>query len=69
MPTMNSQLEALLNEHEVAKLLNVSVATIRRRRLFRQGPEYIKIGSSVRYRPEAIRHLVEDAGVIARGAR
>jgi predicted DNA-binding transcriptional regulator AlpA len=69
MVSTNSQMETLLDEHDVARLLKVSVATIRRRRLFRQGPEYIKIGSSVRYRPEAIRELVEDAGLLARGAR
>jgi predicted DNA-binding transcriptional regulator AlpA len=53
--------DTLLTEHEVAKLLRVSVATIRRRRLFRQPPDFVKIGSSVRYRREAITRLIETA--------
>jgi predicted DNA-binding transcriptional regulator AlpA len=52
---------ALLDEHQVAKLLNVSVATIRRRRLFRQPPDFVKIGASVRYRRETIQQLIEDS--------
>jgi predicted DNA-binding transcriptional regulator AlpA len=52
-------IETLLTEKEVAQRLNVSVATIRRRRLFRQPPEWIKIGASVRYRSEAIDRLIE----------
>jgi hypothetical protein len=45
------QFQALLNEYNVAELLKISVATVRRWRLFRAGPPYIKIGASVRYRP------------------
>jgi predicted DNA-binding transcriptional regulator AlpA len=56
---MHPTLEVLLTENEVAKLLRVSVATIRRRRLFRQPPEWVKIGASVRYRPEAVQRLIE----------
>jgi predicted DNA-binding transcriptional regulator AlpA len=42
----------LLNEHDVAKRLKVSVATVRRWRLIKKGPRYVKLcGSSVRYRP------------------
>jgi predicted DNA-binding transcriptional regulator AlpA len=51
----------LLTEHEVAQILKVSVATIRRRRLFRQPPDYLKIGASVRYRREAIERLIENS--------
>ena len=61
MTNANNAIEALLTEQEVAKLLKVSVATIRRRRLFRQAPEYLKIGASVRYRREAIQRLIEAA--------
>lgn len=57
----NNPPEALLTEHEVAQLLKVSVATMRRRRLFRQPPEYLKIGASVRYRRAAIQRLIESA--------
>ena len=56
---MSTTNNALLNEHEVAKLLKLSVATMRRRRLFRLPPEWVKLGASVRYRPEAIERLIE----------
>lgn len=50
---------ALLNERELADALTVSVATIRRWRLFRQGPKYIKIGAAVRYRAEDVAAWLE----------
>jgi predicted DNA-binding transcriptional regulator AlpA len=40
----------LLNEHEVATFLNVSLACLRRWLLFRKGPKFLKIGRLVRYR-------------------
>jgi hypothetical protein len=46
--------EELLTEHDVARILKLSVATIRRRRLLRQPPTWIKIGASVRYKPSSI---------------
>jgi predicted DNA-binding transcriptional regulator AlpA len=61
MTNANNAIESLLTEQEVAKLLKVSVATIRRRRLFRQPPGYLKIGASVRYRREAVQRLIESA--------
>jgi hypothetical protein len=61
MANVNNPLETLLTEHQVAELLKVSVATIRRRRLFRQPPDFLKIGASVRYRGEAIQRLIESA--------
>ena len=61
MANANNQLETLLTEHQVAELLKVSVATIRRRRLFRQPPDFVKIGASVRYRREAIQRLIDSA--------
>lgn len=61
MANTNIQLETLFTEHQVAELLKVSVATIRRRRLFRQPPDFVKIGASVRYRREAIQRLIESA--------
>lgn len=58
-PTPNQSVpEPLLTEQQVAKLLSVSVATIRRRRLLRHPPDFIKIGSSVRYRHEAVELLI-----------
>jgi len=44
----------LLNEKEVAAILNVSVATVRRRRLFNQPPIFRKIGAAVRYHPDDV---------------
>lgn len=39
----------LLNEFEVAEILGISVATIRRWRLLGQGPQFLKCGAAVRY--------------------
>ena len=54
MATANNTLERLLNEHEVARITGLSVASVRRWRLLKQGPKYLKIGASVRYRPEHV---------------
>jgi predicted DNA-binding transcriptional regulator AlpA len=48
-------IEALLNEHDVARITGLSVASVRRWRLLQQGPKFIKIGSAVRYRIEDVR--------------
>ena len=53
-PHMHDKTSHLLNEMEVASLLTVSVATIRRWRLLGQGVRYMKVGSAVRYRPEDV---------------
>ena len=58
MANENNALEPLLDEREVANLLKVSVATIRRRRLFRQPPDFVKIGASVRYRRDSVARLI-----------
>jgi predicted DNA-binding transcriptional regulator AlpA len=55
MATISNTATNLLNEYDVAEMLNLSVATIRRFRLFRQGPKYLKISSAVRYRPEDLK--------------
>jgi hypothetical protein len=52
--TAVGQSAKLLNEYGAADLLTLSVATMRRWRLLRQGPKWIKLGSAVRYRPEDI---------------
>ena len=44
----------LLNEHQVAEFVQLSVASVRRWRLFRTGPKYLKIGAAVRYRREDV---------------
>ena len=42
----------LLNETEVAKKLRVSLACLRRWRLEKRGPMFLKIGPLVRYQQE-----------------
>jgi predicted DNA-binding transcriptional regulator AlpA len=59
MATLNSAPEKLLNEHDVARITGLSVSSVRRWRLLRLGPRYIKIGSAVRYKPEDIATWLE----------
>jgi predicted DNA-binding transcriptional regulator AlpA len=44
----------LQTEEQVAKQLSISVASLRRWRLVNRGPQFIKVGSLVRYRPDDI---------------
>jgi predicted DNA-binding transcriptional regulator AlpA len=53
-------MEGFLNEFEVSEKLKISVASLRRRRVLRQGPPFVKVGSLVRYRPEALDQWVEE---------
>ena len=48
------RLQSLLNEFDVAGITGLSVASVRRWRLLRQGPKYLKIGAAVRYKPEDV---------------
>ena len=41
---------AVLTERQVADYLDMSVASLRRWRLFRTGPKFVKIGTAVRYK-------------------
>ena len=59
MTIENNTSDALLDEHQVAMLLNISVATIRRRRLLRQPPDFVKIGACVRYQRVAVDRLIK----------
>jgi len=59
MATANNSIETLLNEHDVARITGLSVASVRRWRLLRQGPKYLKIGAAVRYKPEDITAWLE----------
>jgi predicted DNA-binding transcriptional regulator AlpA len=47
-------MNSLFTEEDVAKRLHVSLASIRRWRLEHRGPQFIKVGSLVRYRPEDV---------------
>lgn len=42
----------LMTETEVAQRLHVSLALLRRWRVQRHGPTFMKVGALVRYRPE-----------------
>lgn len=59
MGAVRNAIEKLLNEHEVARVTGLSVASVRRWRLLRLGPKYIKIGSAVRYKPEDLASWLE----------
>lgn len=53
MDLAKPEIRRLLDEREVAALCHVSLGTVRRWRLFRKGPQYVKVGdAAVRYRPE-----------------
>jgi predicted DNA-binding transcriptional regulator AlpA len=54
MDDWGESMDTLLTEEDVAKQLHVSVASLRRWRLERRGPQFIKVGSLVRYRPEEL---------------
>jgi predicted DNA-binding transcriptional regulator AlpA len=55
----NNQLQELLNERDVARITGMSLATVRRWRLLRQGPKYIKLNAACRYRPEDVSAWLE----------
>jgi hypothetical protein len=59
MNTLRSQLETLLNEHDVARITGLFVASVRRWRLLRQWLKYLKIGAAVRYKPKDISAWLE----------
>jgi hypothetical protein len=56
----------LLRESEVARILNIEVATLRRWRWAGRGPVFVKLaaegtqGGAVRYRPEDVQAFVEE---------
>ena len=52
-------IEALLDEKEIAKILGVSTACLRRWRLENRGPRFLRIGSRVRYPPSDLRAYLE----------
>jgi predicted DNA-binding transcriptional regulator AlpA len=54
MATLNKSIQGLLNEHEVASLIGLSVASVRRFRLLRSGTRHLKLNSAVRYKREDI---------------
>lgn len=63
-------IEALVDERAVAHLLNVSLASVRNWRCDPRGrgPKFLKIGSSVRYRPEDLRDYIQSLSATRRAA-
>lgn len=61
-------MKRLLNEHEAAGLLGVSVYKLRSDRYKHRGLRYVKIGTRVMYRPEDIEALIEAHTITPRGA-
>lgn len=59
MSVLSNTPESLLNEHDVARITGLSIASVRRWRLLSQGPRYLKIGSAVRYRPTDVTAWLE----------
>jgi predicted DNA-binding transcriptional regulator AlpA len=59
MTTASNTIGSLLNEYDVARITGLSVASVRRWRLLRQGPKYLKIGAAVRYKSEDISAWLE----------
>jgi len=55
--------EHLLNEHEAAQFLGLSVFTLRAWRSQRRGPVFVKLGRAVRYRPDDLEAFLNEAAV------
>jgi predicted DNA-binding transcriptional regulator AlpA len=62
-------MDSLLNETQVSERLQVSLACLRKWRLLGQGPQYLKVGPLVRYRPEAVEQWVEQLPTGGNGHR
>jgi excisionase family DNA binding protein len=45
-------MQDLLTEQEVARQIKVSLAALRKWRVEQRGPQFVKVGALVRYRPE-----------------
>ena len=58
VPISNAVTE-LLNEHDGARITGLAVSSVRRWRLLRQGPKFLKLGAAVRYKPEDITAWLE----------
>ena len=52
-------LEPLYSEHDLARVLNRAVKTIRKDRLLGRGPRFIRVGGTVRYRPRDVADYLE----------
>lgn len=55
--------QSLLNEHQAAKYLGVSVSTLQQRRFRGRLPKYLKIGKSVRYPVADLQDFIDSCRV------
>lgn len=62
-------MDTLLTETQVSEKLQVSLACLRRWRLRGEGPQYVKVGPLVRYRPEHIDGWVAELPTAGNGRR
>ncbi len=56
-----SSVRVLLNETDAARILSLSVKTLRRWRWAGKPPRFLKIGAAVRYDPEDLDAYIEAA--------
>jgi len=54
MATLPKELLELLDEREVARIIGVSLATVRHWRLLRRGPIFLRCVGAVRYDPRDV---------------
>ena len=51
---------SLINEIEVAEILDIKVTTLRRWRWAGKPPSFVKLGSAVRYERKTIQQLIDN---------
>jgi predicted DNA-binding transcriptional regulator AlpA len=59
MGTLTNSPIHLINEYQVAEMLGVSVATVRRWRSVKHGPRYLKLGALCKYKIEDVAKWLE----------
>ncbi len=59
--TAHNTAPALVKEHEAARVLGLSVKTLRRWRWAGKPPRFLKIGAAVRYDPAELAAFIEAA--------
>lgn len=67
MGAIGNALAELLNEHDVARITGLSVASVRRWRLLKIGPLATKIGAAVRYKPDDVKAWLDSRPTIGGG--
>ncbi len=64
-----STLAKFLNENQLAEMLSMSVKTLRKWRLFGQGPPFHRFQSSVRYSATEVQEWIDGNRVAGSGGR